>query len=570
MSGRQATDTVIPGQFALSVGRADMPSPPGWKWAKLTDIARLESGHTPSRRHPEWWDGDVPWISIPDAREHHGEVIYDTSQHTNDDGLANSAARLLPAGTVCLSRTASVGYAIVMGNAMATSQDFVNWVCSEAVEPTFLQKLFMAEADSLGRFSKGSTHSTIYFPEVKAFHICLPPILEQRRIVDQIDALHARSAAARAALQAIPPLLDRFRQSVLAAAFRGDLTRDWRAQNPDVEPANALLERIRAERRQRWIADYAEKARARAEKRAAKKGQPWTAEDDAEALEKGRAKGEIRYEPPQPVDLAGLPELPKGWCWVRYGDLCAVKHGYAFKSSSFGEDGSIVLTPGNFLAVGLLDFENKRVVRRPGEAEPEWQLSPGELLIVMTDLSKKKLILGAAAILDRPALHNQRIGRVLPHLSTTDVRFLRYLTLQPRFKAEIDTTSTGTLIQHTSPGRIESIAVPLPPEAEQSAIVDAVEERLGFMRSVAWGRQGATGQLDRLDQSILAKAFRGELVPQDPDDEPASVLLERIRAERAAAAPKKTRRRRKPRTPKPAPTPVIEPQPGLPGLTPDG
>ena len=89
------------------------------------------------------------------------------------------------------------------------------------------------------------------------------PLNEQRRIVEKIEALMARSRRAKEALDAIPPLLERFRQSVLAAAFRGDLTADWRAQNPDVEPADQLLERIRAERRRCWEEDYLAKQRAK-------------------------------------------------------------------------------------------------------------------------------------------------------------------------------------------------------------------------------------------------------------------------------------------------------------------
>ena len=152
---------------SLSVGRSDLKGPIGWEWVLLTDIARLETGHTPSREHPEYWDGDIPWIGIKDARIHHGRMIQETLQAVSELGLQNSAARLLPTGTVCLSRTASVGYALVMGKNMATSQDFVNWVCSEAILPSYLMYLFLAERESLDRFGKGTTHTTIYFPEVK-------------------------------------------------------------------------------------------------------------------------------------------------------------------------------------------------------------------------------------------------------------------------------------------------------------------------------------------------------------------------------------------------------------------
>jgi type I restriction enzyme S subunit len=187
--GRQATEGVIPGLYALAVGYPDLPPPPGWNWTKLTDVARLESGHTPSRRHPEYWGGDIPWIGIKDAVENHGRTIEDTLQQVTELGLANSAARLLPADTVCLSRTASIGYVTVMGRPMATSQDFVNWVCGPEIVPGFLKAVLIAERESLWRFAHGTTHQTIYFPEVKAFHVCLPPLREQQAIAEMLGSL---------------------------------------------------------------------------------------------------------------------------------------------------------------------------------------------------------------------------------------------------------------------------------------------------------------------------------------------------------------------------------------------
>jgi type I restriction enzyme S subunit len=167
-----------------------MPTPDGWRWVKLTDVARLESGHTPSRRTPSYWEGDIPWIGIKDAADHHGRFISDTVQHVSQAGIDNSAARILPAGTVCLSRTASIGYATIMARPMATSQDFANWVCSDALNPYFLLLVLLAEQQSLLQFAYGTTHQTIYFPELKALHVCLPSRVEQDSICEVLSALN--------------------------------------------------------------------------------------------------------------------------------------------------------------------------------------------------------------------------------------------------------------------------------------------------------------------------------------------------------------------------------------------
>jgi len=196
--GRDATTRHIPPRLALAAGKPTIPPPNGWQWSKLVDIARLESGHTPSRRHAEWWSGSIPWISIRDAKVNNERRIYETDETINELGIKNSSARILPENTVCLSRTASVGYVVVMGRPMATSQDFVNWICSERLDPNFLKYLFIAEGDDLLRFASGAVHQTIYFPEVKAFHICHPPLREQQRIVGILDKAFEAIATAKA------------------------------------------------------------------------------------------------------------------------------------------------------------------------------------------------------------------------------------------------------------------------------------------------------------------------------------------------------------------------------------
>ncbi len=250
-TGRAATDEVIPGKAILSVGQPDKEAPPGWKWMPLTDIAKLESGHTPSRKHPEYWGGKFAWIGILDAGARHGGVINDTSQTVTQAGLDNSAARLLPAGTVCLSRTASVGYVVIMGRTMATSQDFVNWVCSEALVPEFLMYALMAEGADIKRFGRGSTHTTIYFPEVKALHICLPPVEEQREIVRRIVGLLPVADDIAANVDRATQRADRITQAVLAKAFRGELVPTEAdlaaAEGRTYETAEQLLARVRTE-----------------------------------------------------------------------------------------------------------------------------------------------------------------------------------------------------------------------------------------------------------------------------------------------------------------------------------
>lgn len=222
--GRAAALRHIPGELSLSVGMPARGARTGWRWIELAKLARLESGHTPSRRHPEYWGGDIRWLSIRDARDHHGGYVSETIEQTNELGIANSSARVLPIGTVCLSRTASVGYVTVTKKPLATSQDFVSWVCSPQLNPDFLKYIFLAEGrEGLLRFASGAVHQTIYFPEAKAFHVCCPDRLEQDQIVAQCDAVTAESALLVDVYQRKLTALDELKQSHLHQAFSGQL-----------------------------------------------------------------------------------------------------------------------------------------------------------------------------------------------------------------------------------------------------------------------------------------------------------------------------------------------------------
>lgn len=279
--GRQATNEIIAGRGGISVNSPGTALPTGWDWVPLLRIARQETGHTPSRSHPEWWRGDVPWIGIPDANRHHGGVIESTLQTINGAGLANSSARLLPAGTVILSRTASVGYVAIMGREMATSQDFVTWSCTAALDPKYLMFALLSEGDDIRDFGRGTTHTTIYFPEIRAFNIKLAPLAEQREIVRRVEQAFARISYLADEVKRSLQLLDRVEQRILAKAFAGQLVE----QDTNDEPADKLLDRIR-ELRTSTIVDAPKRPKAKTVKTDTKQAL-WT--DSAEWPENGLA-----------------------------------------------------------------------------------------------------------------------------------------------------------------------------------------------------------------------------------------------------------------------------------------
>lgn len=485
--GRTIADSVnfMSGDYALAVGGPEIEAPPGWRWHKLGDVARLESGHTPSRQHPEYWDGKIPWIGLGDAREHHGSRIRSTKQMVTQAGIDNSAARVLPKDTVCLSRTASIGYATVMDRPMATSQDFVNWVCGPEIEPEFLMHLFLAERDGLRRFSKGSTHSTIYFPEVQAFRVCAPPIDEQRRIVAKLDALRARSRRAKDALDAVPALLDRLRQSILAAAFRGDLTADWREQNPDVEPIDTVLARV--------IVPPSKTGRA---------ATITEIEGDA-AL----AVGMSERDPPQ------------GWKWVPLTSVAKLESGHTpsrGRSDWWGGDVPWIAIPDAREHHGRVIADTATTTNADGLANSAARLLPAGTVCLSRTAS-----VGYVTIMGRPMATSQDFANWVCSEAIVP-EWLMYL-----FLAEANALirfAHGAIHSTIYFPELKAFHVCLPPVAEQRAIVEAVKARLVSVARIRAATDDAEAAHGGVDAAILAAAFRGELLDRQSD--PPSAVYE--------------------------------------------
>ena len=213
---RAAFQSIVP----IAVPPALGAPPTGWSWLRLTDVARLESGHTPSRSRPDWWGGDVSGISLTEIRALDGQWVESTHLRTNAAGIANSAARILPCGTVCFSRTASVGFVAMMAQPMATSQDFANWVCGDGLDPEFLMYALIRSRRELRELATGATHKTIYMPTLEAFHVCAPDPDTQRRIVAALKPRLADAATLRAALHEQMADLTALPQRLLAQAFK--------------------------------------------------------------------------------------------------------------------------------------------------------------------------------------------------------------------------------------------------------------------------------------------------------------------------------------------------------------
>ncbi|MEV6924534.1 restriction endonuclease subunit S [Dactylosporangium sp. NPDC051485] len=162
-----------------------------WPTVPIRYVARLGTGHTPSRQHPEYWENcTIPWVTLADVgqlRDGTVDTISSTVEKISLLGIANSSAVRHPPGTVILSRTASVGFSAILGADMATSQDFATWTCGARLDRRYLLHALRAMAPDLRRLAMGSTHKTIYMPDIAELRIPLPSLSDQRRITDFLD-----------------------------------------------------------------------------------------------------------------------------------------------------------------------------------------------------------------------------------------------------------------------------------------------------------------------------------------------------------------------------------------------
>jgi len=194
--------------------------PADWDLVTLTKVAKLESGHTPSRHKAEYWKGEIPWLSLADTEALDALEVDHTSECVTAKGIANSSARVLPKDTVVFSRTATVGKAARMKRPMATSQDFANWVCGPTLVPAYLVQVFRHMEREWDRLQEGSTHQTIYMPVFKKLQILLPPTTEQQKIADIGEAFDMRIEKERETRKMLIENRDALAQELLSGRIR--------------------------------------------------------------------------------------------------------------------------------------------------------------------------------------------------------------------------------------------------------------------------------------------------------------------------------------------------------------
>ncbi len=355
----------------------------------------------------------------------------------------------------------------------------------------------------------------------------VPPLNEQRRIVAKIEELFSDLDAGVASLERVRANLKCYRAAVLKAAVEGKLTEDWRAQHPDTEPASVLLDRILTERRRHW--EQAQLAKLAQEGKQPPNG--W------------------REKYPAPVEAEAIIsyQLPAGWCWASLCQLGELDRG----RSRHRPRNAPHLYGGSYPFVQTGDIRHARTfVRGYSQTYSEAGLEQSRLWQAGTLCITIAANIAETAILGFDACFPDSVVGFLADHSHVSVRYTElYLrTVQSR----LESIAPATAQKNINLEVLTSLPVILPPRAEQEAIVAEVDRRLSIVDEIEAQVDANLKRAARLRQGILKRALEGCLVPQDPTDEPAEKLLERIRQQRQTASPSengspRTRRARRPR-----------------------
>jgi type I restriction enzyme S subunit len=500
--------------------------PSSWARTTIREIAHTSSGGTPSRSRPDYFGGLIPWVKSGELNDGY---VHSTEEAITEEGLRNSSAKIFPAGTVCIALYgATVGKTAILGIDASTNQAVCGIQPKDGIRRNYLFYFLQSQRANLVSLSQGGAQPNISQELVRATEIPIAPSNEQDRIVAEIEKQFTRLDAARAALKRVQANLKRYRASVLKAACEGRLVPTEaelaRKEGRDYEPADQLLQRILRERRARWEADILAKMIA--------SGKP--PKDD---------RWKEKYREPSEPDTASLPDLPEGWCWAPVEQLGFVQLGRQRAPQHHqGKYMRPYLRVANVLE-DRIDIADVKTMNFTPVEYMQYKLEPGDVLL---NEGQSYELVGRPAMFRgevEECCFQKTLLRFRPSTLLSGefalVVFLAYLNNGRFQRAARRTTNMAHLVAE----RFAPLEFPLPPIQEQQRIVrstQAVSSRIAHLHSEALHALAKAGSLRR---STLSSAFSGRLVSQDSNDEPASALLERIRAERVETLKPPVRRK---------------------------
>lgn len=500
--------------------------PETWAIAALIEICDriVDGSHNP----PKGGDVGYPMLSARNVQT--GRILFDRLRLISESDFAIENGRTnVVSGDVLLTIVGTIGRVAVVpaGVPPFALQRSVAVLKPRSVDARFLA--YSLETSRTQRWlsenAKGTAQKGIYLNALGDLQVTLAPFHEQSRIVERLDELLTELDAGVAELRAAQKKLAQYRQSLLKAAVEGALTADWRAAHPPQESGEALLARILQERRARW------------ETRQLDKFKP-----QGKMLLKG---WQSKYVEPVLADADTMPSLPEGWTWASVAHVGEVQLGRQRSPDKVGGASPTKYVRAANITEAGINLDDVLAMDFSATELDTFALKPGDVLLAEAS--------GSAEHVGRPAIwlgadevhcFQNTVLRFTAHAVTSPYAYFLFMAQQKL--GVFRRLSGGVGINHLSSGKFSALTIPVPPLDEQEQIAKALKDDFDRLAEQELVIEQLLKFCAAQRQNILRTAFTGQLVPQDPADEPASALLARIRAERAAttAVPKAALRTR--------------------------
>ncbi|WP_353121172.1 restriction endonuclease subunit S [Planktothrix agardhii] len=506
--------------------------PQSWIWVNIGDIAEVKGGKRLPQNHQYSDEPTIyPYIRVVDFQNLSVNIAgikflkAETQKLINqytisiDDLYISIAGSIGKVGTIPFQ----LNGANLTENAAKITSLFKG--CDKKFLCYALNSNFCQE--QIKNFTISTNQPKLALFRIEKIAVALPPLPEQYRIVAQIEEIFTELDAGVELLKKLKVKLKRYRQAVLKAAVEGSLTKEWREANQGkLEPASILLERILKQRREKWEAEQLAKMKAQGK----------TPKDDS---------WKLKYKEPIAPDTSELPELPDGWCWASLEAVADAMGGYAFKSQDYSENGCQILKIGN-VKPGKISLDDKPsfIKQVDEEIKNKYLLNENDIVITLTG-TRNKRDYGFVAIVNHHGnlLLNQRVAR-LRFNEFLNINFFSLALQSKFFQDNFFKHETGNVGQgNVGMNAITKELIFIPSILEQDKIFEEVERLFSVIDQLEKTIDSNLKRSEKLRQSILKQAFEGKLVPQDPNDEPAEKLLERIKAEKAKQTTTKTKKK---------------------------
>jgi type I restriction enzyme S subunit len=484
----------------------------GWANATIGDVAEVSTGSTPKRTESKYWENaDIPWLTSSVTGK---PICKSATQFVSSLAVKECRLKTFSKGTLLL---AMYGEGKTRGQVTEIKIDATcNQACaaiavdSQLVSKEFVKYRLLENYQATRLAAAGGNQPNLNLNKVRAIITPLAPLEEQKRIVEKLDSLLAQVDTIQQRLNSLPNIIKRFRQSVLAAAVSGKLTEQWRAEN-DVT-FSETYEKIVESRFKLWKETEINKYQ-----------------------EKGKTPPnnfEKKYSFPK--NSEAVHEIPVSWecltwsqisMWITYGFTKPMPH---------VDKGPIIITAKNVRDSFIcLDKIHNTTIEAFNELRPKDKPNEGDILIVKDGATTGRASL-APEIADDYCI-SQSVAVIWLKHSPMQRKYLLWCIQTDKTQERIQEVMAGMAMPHLSITDFGKMIVPVPPLEEQTEIVRLVEQYFALADTLEKHLKNAKQRVDNLTQAILAKAFKGELVPQDPSDEPAEQLLARIKAAREQA-----------------------------------